>query len=567
MSDDNALELIKRGDRRFSKRASLDSYRQEVALNFAPHLASWNATLHLGDDFAAHLTDGTPLLLARDFVGQIGAMLRPAGKQWFWHRTALDDLNADPAVRNYLDWRSSQMMRIAFDRVTGAEGALTEADEFYGLFGDAVISVDYATHERETIRLQTNHSKDAVWLIGKDNKPDTITRRESLAARVVKGRFSQTGDKLHEKVHEACDKDGDTEIDIRHEVLPAAEYDAYIKKGPLKRKDGWVSVWLDATNKTIIRETHTDTFRYVIPRAGRRYGYPYGWSRATMAALPDARLIQQQAMAILEAAERQLSPPLIAFQDSIRGDMRLDGITWVDRGFADKGVDPVTPLELGKNFNLGIDAIMRTEGQLARAFYLDRLRMPDTRVSKTKEEAAFMIDEYIRSAVPLFSPMKVEYSDELLFEIDTLIERAGGYDSRRKPDELRDVELSFQWDNPLTDMIERQKVQRIAEGAQIGQTIAALAAAAAQVPDLQQADLGKMFRDGMVAIGNAAWLVDVKTGRQNAEAGAQANQMRELVAAAPNLAQVIDSGVNAAETAATIPNPAEPSYPMLPAPM
>jgi len=272
-------------------------------------------------------------------------------------------------------------------------------------------------------------------------------------------------------------------------------------------------------------------------------------------------------VAILEAAERQLSPPLIAFQDSIRGDMRLDGITWVDRSFADKGVDPVTPLDLGKHFNLGVDSIMRTEGQLIRAFCLDRLRMPDTRTTKTREEAAFLIDEFIRAAVPLFSPMKVEYNDELLYEIDTLIERAGGYASRPKPDELRDVEIAFAWDNPLTDMLERQKVQRIAEAAQIGQTIAGLAAAAGQVPELQQTDLAKMYRDGMMAIGNAAWLVDIKTSRKNAAAGAQANQLREMVAAAPNIAQVIDSGVNAAATAAEIPNPAGPSYPMLPAPV
>lgn len=567
MADENAKELTQRGDRRFAKRASLDSFRQEVALNFAPHLASWTSTIDLGADFASHLTDGTPLLVARDYVGYIRSMLRPDGKQWFWHRTGFDDLNNDPAVRDYLDWRSSQMLRIAFDRVTGAEGALVEADEFYGLFGDAVISVDYATHERDALRLQTHHSKDAVWAIGKDNKPDTITRRESLAARVIKARFSQAQDKLHDKIHEACEKDGDQEFEIRHEVLPTAEYDAYVKKSALRRKDGWVSVWIDATHKTVIRETHTETFRYVIPRAGRRYGYPYGWSRATMAALPDARLIQQQAVAILEAAERQLSPPLIAFQDSIRGDMRLDGITWVDRSFADKGVDPVTPLDLGKHFNLGVDSIMRTEGQLIRAFCLDRLRMPDTRTTKTREEAAFLIDEFIRAAVPLFSPMKVEYSDELLYEIDTLIERAGGYASRQKPDELRGVEIAFAWDNPLTDMLERQKVQRIAESAQIGQTIAGLAAAAGQVPELQQTDLAKMYRDGMVALGNASWLVDIKTSRKNAEASAQANQMREMVAAAPNIAQVIDSGVNAAATAAEIPNPAEPSYPMLPAPV
>jgi hypothetical protein len=567
MSDDNAIELIKRGERRFAARSPLDSFRMEVALNFAPQHALWTASETLGSDFASHLVDGTPLIIASEYVGMIGSMLRPAGKQWAWHRTPHEELNEIPAVRSYLDWRSTQLMRITFDRVTGAEGALNECDEFYSLFGDAVLSVDYADNSRETLSVQHYHSKDCTWTIGKQNKPDTLTRKEEMPARIITARFSQTGDKVHEKIHEACEKDGDQTFELRHEILPAQEYDAYIKKGAMKRKDGWVSVWIDVTHKQVIRETHNPNFRYVIPRAGRRYGFAYGYSRAVMVALPDARLIQQQATAILEAAEKQLSPPLIAFQDSIRGDMRLDGITWVDRSFADKSVDPVTPLELGKNFQLGVESLLRTEAQLARAFKLDRLRFPDTRKTKTREEAAFLIDEFVRSALPIFAPMKVEYNDEFLYAVDTLIEQAGGYAGREKPQELDNVELVFQWDNPLTDMVERQKAQRVAEVSQLGQTIAALETAAAQVPALKQIDASKMMRQATISVGGADWLLSEDEAAEAADASNQANMLREGVAAAPNIASLIDSGVGAAQAAATIPNPAEPAYPMLPSPV
>ena len=567
MADDNALELIKRGDRRFAKRASLDSLRQEQALNFAPDLAAWTGTLNLGDDFAAHLIDGSPLLVADEYVNLIRSMLRPEGKQWYWHRTQDDDINADPQARAYLDARSAQMQRIVFDRVTGADGALNEADRFYGLFGDAVISVDYADVTRSTLQVQSFHTALCVWTIGKDNKPDQLTRKETLPARVIKQRFSTRIDKLHPKIEEACEKDGDQEFELRHEVVPAAEYDAYVKKSGMRRKDGWVSVWVDTTHKTIIRETHHETFRYVIPRAGRRYGFPYGISRATMIALPDSRLIQQQAQAILEAAERQITPPLIATQDAIRGDVRLDGITWVDKGYDERAGDPLRALELGKNFKLGVDELMRTEAQIARAFKLDRLRYPDTSRTKTREEASFLIDEFVRSALPLFAPMKVEYNDEFLYEADRLIEAAGGYNKLDKPPELEDTDIVFAWDNPLKDMLERQKVQRIAESAQIGQTIAGLEAAAAQAPALQQTDTAKMYRDGMIAIGAAGWLLDERKAKKSIQAGAEAGQMQQMIAAAPNIAQVIDSGVGAAQAAQQIPNPGGPEYPLLPAPV
>lgn len=573
MSDDNALELIKRGDARFAARQTLDSLRQEIALQFAPDLACWTTQLQLNEDFAAHLVDGTPLIIAEEYIGMIGSMLRPAGKQWFWHRTGFDDLNNDPEVRDYLDWRSTQMMRITFDRITGAEGALTETDRFYGLFGDGVLSTDYADNERNHLKIESYHTKDCTWSIGRANKPDTITRKETPAARNVLGRFTQSSDKVHEKVKELAEKAGDQTIDLRHEVLPADEYDAYVKKKPKQHgrneAPGYYSVWVDATNRTIIRERWQPHFRYVIPRAARRYGYAYGISRATMIALPDARLIQQQALAILEAAEKQVNPPLMAATDVLRGAPQLKAysINYYDKAYDDRTGQPLYPIELAKNFKLGIDALMRTEAQIARAFKLDRMRFPDTRSSKTREEAQFMIDEFVRAAVPMFSPMKSEYSDEFLFEVDSLIDLGNGYAMRPKPKALQDVEMSFQWDNPLTDMLERQKTQKVGEIAALGNAVATFEATAQQSPSLMQVDTEKMFRESAIGIGTAGWLIDARKAKKNAEAQKQANAQSQMLANAPNIAQLVDSGVNAAQAAADIPNPAEPGMPLLPAPV
>lgn len=562
MSDQNAVELLKRGDARFAKRQQLDTFRQEVALQFAPWLASWTTELVLGDDFAAHLIDGTPLILARDFVGQIGAMLRPPGKQYFWHRTHLDKLNTDREAREYLDWRSEQMLRIMTDRVTGFMRAAKQADEFFGLFGDAVLSVDLAP-TFDSLRVRSWHTKDCVWAVGNENKADTMTRKEMVPARLLKRRFGEKN--LPEKIKDACEKDPDQEFPIRHEVLPADEYDYY--KPGLKRKDGqFASVWVCETSRKILRETTQKTFRYVVPRWVTLPGWPYAISPSTTIALPDARLIQQQALAILEAAEKQVNPPLVAYADTVRGDVRLEarGITWIDRQFEGRQ-DPVTPLELAKNFGLGVDALLRTEAQLNRAFYLDVLRMPDTRRTKSTTEVQFLIDEYVRAALPLFAPMQSDYNETLLYEIDQLIELAGGYD-REMPQQIRTQDLTFQWDNPLSDMIERQKVQVVSEVAQLGQAIAALEMAAQQSPALKQLDSVKTFRDASLALGAARWLLDETESETAVAEQGEANAMQSAIAAAPNIASVIDSGVNAAQVAADIPNPAEPGIPMLPMP-
>lgn len=558
MADDNAIELIQRGDKRFAKRSQLDSLRQEIALNFAPWHASWTTEITWGEEFCSHLIDGTPLLMARDFVGQIGAMLRPPGKQWFWHRSPLDSINNNRRVREYLDWRSTQQMRIMTDRVTGFLRAAKQADEFFGMYGDAVMSVDLSA-EQDSLRFRTWHTKDCVWAVGSENKVDTITRREMVPARVLKQRYGEKA--LHEKVRETCEKDPDQEFEIRHEVLPADEYDAY--KPGLKRKAGqFASVWIDVTNKKVLREATTPTLRYVVPRWVTLPGNPYAISPASTIALPDARLIQQQALAILEAAEKQINPPLIAQSDTIRGDIRLEsrGITWVDRSYDERNGDPLRPLELGKNFRLGVDSLLRTESMLAKAFFLDVLRMPDTRNSKSTLEVQFKIDEYVRAALPLFAPMQAEYNEALLYEADKLIELSGGYGDREKPKELQRLEMTYQWDNPLADMMERQQAQMVAEVSQLGQAVAALEAAAAQAPALQQLDTGRMFREATMGIGASRWVLDEDTASQKQQGTAQANQMREMVAAAPNIAQVIKAGSDAAATAAEIPAQAEPGF-------
>ena len=543
--EQRAVDLCARSDKRFSAREHLDSLRQEIARNFFPWHAAFTTEMNLGDDFADDLIDGTPLIIARDFIGQIGAMLRPPGKQWFWHRTEDEDINNDIECRSYLDWRSRQMMRIIFDRVTGAKRALKQADEFFGGFGDAVISVDLSK-QQDSLRIRSYHVKDAVWAVGPDNRIDTIARKEQITARNMIARFGEKN--VHLQVKQTNETSPDQIFEIEHHVLPARDY-----HGSDKKRD-FVSVWVDKANQHILRDVPQKTFRYVVPRWVTLPHSAYGLSMATTIALPDARLIQQQALAILEAAEKQVNPPLLARTDAIRGDASLaaGAMTWGDKSYDDRTGDPLKAIELGKNFGLGVDSLLRTEAQLNRAFYLDVLRMPDTRRSKSTAEVQFLIDEYIRAALPLFEPMQAEYNEAFLFECDTLIELAGGYQGRPMPERVKRAGLQYVWDNPLSDMQERQKAQMVGEVSQLAQTIAALETAAAQVPSLKQVDAGKMFRESVMAIGGSSWLLSEEQAAQAAEAGAQANQAKELAAAAPNIAKVVDSGVGAAEAAAGI---------------
>lgn len=572
----NAVNLIDRGNRRFAARIQLDQLRQEIALNFQPWDASFTEPLILGEDFAGHLVDGVPLLLARDYINQIGSMLRPPGKQWFHRRTSSEDMNNDREIREYLDWRSMQTMRIIFDRGTGSLRAFSKSDRMFGTYGDAVMAID-TNDEFNALRLHGYHVGMCAWSIGKDDRADVLTRKEMLSARVIKQRFGNTGVNgnkgLHRKIEEACEKDPDREFEIRHEVMPADEYDTMKSHGGYFRRkagQGWASVWLDVENKHIMRETMTPTMRYVVPRSVTLEHSAYGMSMATTIALPDARLIQQQALAILEAAERQIDPPMAAYDgDTIRGDLSLarGHINWVDRDYDEKSGAPIQPLELGKNFQLGVESLMRTESSLTRAFHLDVLRMPDTRRSKSTEEVQFLIDEYVRAALPLFAPMQAEYNEAVLNEVDAVVQSVGMFPPHEMPDALRRNidDVQYAWDNPLAEMIERQKAATVGEISGLAQTVAALEEAAKAAPSIQQADTGKMFRESMIGLGGARYLLPEERAAAERQALEQANAEAAQMAAAPNMARLVDSGVNAAQVSAEMAQ-TDLGIPLLPAP-
>jgi hypothetical protein len=539
MSDQNAVELIFRADRKFGSRTQLDQFRDEIAHHFAPWDASWQQDLVLGEDFAAHLIDGTPLLLARDYINQIGSILRPAGKQWFWRRTGDEKLNEDAANRAYLDWRSKQTMRAIFERETGAVSALKHSDRFYGLYGDAVLSVD-VSDRLDGLRIKSYHSKDCVWSIGPSNKADVFTRREKMTVRNMAWKFGE--EKLHPKTREKLAKTPDMELVVQHDVMPAEDYDRIKNAAAFARKPGeFVSIWTDVEQKHVMRQATQPTMRYVVPRSVTLPNNPYGISMATIIALPDARLIQQQALAILEAAERQVDPPIVAMDgDAIRGDIDLSRgkITWVDRAYDDRTGAPLVPLELAKNFQLGVESLMRTEAQITRAFHLDQLRMPDTGRTKAVEEVQFLIDEYIRSALPLFAPMQVEYNAEFLYEVDNVLTSMGTWENDEIPQDLMQDEsgIEFAWDNPLTDMIERQKATVVAEVGQLAQVIAALEAGAAQAKSLARLDYGEMFEDAVVGLQGSKYILEDEQKEEAQQGVEQQQQVDALMANAPNIA-------------------------------
>ncbi len=526
MGDNNAKELIKRGDRMF-QRPNVLALWQEIGDQFYPERAEFTVD-RLGNvtGLADHLFATDPVLMRRDLGNAFSSMLRPRGREWFKLDCSEKLKKDNPEVLDWLDMASTVMRRAIYDKKARFVRATKEADHDFAAFGNAVISIE-ADYKTATLRYRAYHLRDCAWYENHDGIVDNLCRRIIMEPRQVKQKFSLPTDKIHQKIHEACEKDRAITCTILHFLMPSDDYEYITKKG--KPKKAYVSVYVDKENCEVIRETETDHFSYIVPRWAMVTGTPYAVSPAAIVALPDSRMMQSLARIIQEAGEKSIDPPLKATEEAIKGEVNMyaGGITWVDREYDEKLGPAIEPMLLGKDAGLGIHMFDRIQLVLQNAWYLSKLSLPQQQ-AKTAFETAQLVEEFIRGAVPLFEPAETEYNLPLLDLTAELLITAGAMGNPQDfPQALQGRELSFSFSNPLQDASEKAKVLQY-------QTVTQLFAMGAQIDPGIKADLDMRtaFRDATNGAGAPAdWLVDKKEADAANEQIAQQAQIQQGIGA------------------------------------
>jgi hypothetical protein len=532
--DNNAKELVKRGDRLFSKRDTLHSFWQSSAELFYPVRANFTTELEWGESFASNLMESSPVLFHRDLSNAFSSFLRPRGSQWFAMDVEDEDSREEPGVKEWLESRTQIMRREMYRGRAQFVRSTKEGDHDFAGFGNAVLSVEL-NDEFNGLLYRCHHLKDSVWVDDQYGQTDTLFRRMVMSARQLKQRWSKDG-QLHKEVLKACDKEPDKEFKVLHCMLPAADYEYSTRKTPKGPK--YVSVYIDTQNNHLISEKPSWEFRYVVPRWQMIPGSQYGYSPAVLISLPDARGIQVMARVLLEAGEKAVDPPVVATQEAIVGGINLQasGITWVDREY-DEGLGAsLRPLEMNsKNLAVGVDLLDRTREAMKEAWYLNKLMLPQ-QGDRTAYEASQLVEEFIRSSIPLFEPLETTYNTPLLDMTAQILLRVGAFgDVRDMPPALRGQDLPFTFNNPLQEAIEKNKVYQF-------QNVMGMLAMAGQADPAAAKDLDvrSAFRDAVEGSGAPAdWITDKE------DADGAAEQQNEVMGA---LATV--QGIGAAGQAA-----------------
>ena len=488
-------DVIEQGDHLFGKRQNLLSFWQGVAEQFAPDLADFNATIELGDEYGTDLMTSYPLMVARDLHDQLGTMLRPSVKD---AAIMVVDGLEDHEGQAWLDWATKVQRRAMYDRAAQYVVAAKGGERFFSLFGQAVLTIE-PIPDRSSLLFRAWHLRDTVWTDSLSGSVECVHRKwPTPTAYELAKTFGEK--RLHERV-QAClrrgSKDRYKEINCRHVVMPR-------EGSPWEDefRTPMVSATIDIDNEHLIHVAGQRINSYVIPRWQRDFRSQYAASPAVICALPEARMLQAMAFTMIEAGEKFVRPPMLATAGAIlRDDLNLQagGITWVETDYDERTGAALRPLLQDKSgVPLGIDMQQRSEQMLRKAFYADKLTLPDRGgPQETAYEVGQRVQQYIRDALPLIEPVEAEFNGGVWERAFAVLLDEGAFGPHDTiPQSLQAADVEFKFASPLREQVDRVKGRVFLEGVQLIQAGAALDPAVANIPDA----LGTM-RDVLAGIG------------------------------------------------------------------
>lgn len=532
-----AKDLIAQGDDLFGKRIALMSLWQEQADNFYVERADFTVNRSLGMDFASILTTSYPLLCRRKLSNIFSTMLRPSDKDWFDVSVMRED-KLDLQGKKWLEWASGIQRRAMYDPVAMLARATNEGDNDYITFGQAVISAEL-NKTGDALLHRCWHIRDCAWAEDYKGEVNEVHRKWKPTVKQFCKTFPKYKD-VEGKIATRLEKDPYGTIECRHVVMPSEYWDPPFPKN--RWEQPYISIYICVDTQEVIEEVGIWNKRYIVPRWQTVSGSQYSYSPVTVCALPDARLIQAMSLVMLEAGEKAVTPPMVTPGGVIRSDVNLyaGGITTYDESYDEKTgeVLRIIPHDY-TGFNFGMQLREDVKQMISQAFYLDSINLPKLDKEMTAFEVGQRVTEYVRNALPIFTPTEVEYNGALC-EIDfDLLLRGGTFGSfRDMPQSLRGQDIQFKFQSPLHNAIEQQK------GAEFNNAKAMLAEAAALDPGaVAMIDVRKALRDALEGIGTPiAWM------RGDDEMD-QIQQQQQEQAQTQQLLDTMQKGANVAKTA------------------
>jgi hypothetical protein len=515
--------LVRQGDRLFSDRLPLLSLWQKIAENFYVERADFTMTRNIGENFASHLTTSQPLRAHRELSNIISTIFRPQDKDWFYATVPFYEKRSEDAKR-WLQKSGHILRRAMYDNDSNFSRATKESDDDLAAFGNTVISCEM-NWRSNALLFRNWHLRDVVWCENQYGKISRVDRRWKPTAEDLIKIFPSS---VHQKVRKAAEKNPYQQFEVRHTFMDAEDY----ATGKSNKRFKYVSIFYDVENRAILEEKYTNVPFYCIPRWKTISGSQYAYSPPTTSSLPDAFLIQDMMLVLLEAGQKAVDPPMISVGDALRSDINAyaGGITNVDADYDERLGEVLRPITRQNGaIPLGLDMLERTALAIEDAHFMTKIGLPPLGGGMSPYEVSQRINDYIRGALPLLDPLEAEYNGgicSLAFEVGFANGLFGP--TREIPEDLLGENIEFKFVNPLRETMDRAKGNMLSEATGIIAQMASFDPAVQFILDGKTAT-----RDTLDGIGAPReWFRTVEQAAELEAQQQQAAEMQQLMAMA-----------------------------------
>ena len=374
-----AAPLIKRYDYLKGNRDNWDTHYQELADYMLPRKADIVKKRSRGEKRMELIYDGTALQSIDLMAAFLHGMLTSGASPWFHLDIKNEALNRDDDVRAWLQDTSMRMMQ-AFQR-SNFETEIHEAYVDLVVFGTACI---FADMNLNNLQFNTRHISEFYVAEDQYGMVNTVFRlyKSSAAQAVERFGFDNVGD----FIRRTFETKPDEEVEILHAVLPRIERDV-TKRDNLNMP--FMSAYVCKQTEMIISEGGFEELPYVVPRFLKATGETMGRSPA-MTALPDVKMLNLMSKTIIQAAQKQIDPPLLVPDDGFILPIRTQpgGLNFFRSGTR----ETITPLNTGANIPIGLSMEEQRRSAIRQAFYVDQIltagsaQMTATEVIQRQEE-------------------------------------------------------------------------------------------------------------------------------------------------------------------------------------
>jgi Bacteriophage head to tail connecting protein len=559
MKQDAVAGIVRRAKQRKEDSRQWFILYEELAHYFHFRRKGFLAEITQGQELNDDIWNNYPETARRRLTEAFVSSACPKDRMWIGLMPANQALAMLPHVRAWCELVSHIMYTIIYDPQVNFTERMNEQADDASTFGMSVIYIDHDRRKRH-ITMSVHHLKNFAFEFDVNGE---LTRQYCFWNMSIDDIVEMFGiealpKEMQEKYHEYEGKNDKCE-EVIHAIIPNTDYlrAGFTAPGRLPLQSLWI---LGKGEGHVLGSGGYYEFPYVVPRWYRRSDEGRGRGVAENA-LPDARLLQAVAAALLEITEKQGNPPMQGPVDILRGEIELfpGGFTPFDAsGFQFQG-DPLRPVQLGNNPALTAQYLDRLEAKIADAFFADAFSMPQRDANGKTSEVSDPVAQGMVAAAklgPVFSRVENEMLPVILDRIFSISARARAFPP--PPQEFADGEqLIWVFDNHIADMRQINEAQRILQG--ISAT-----AQLAQIPQAGQAlenlDWDAAFRDIWYKMRvPQSYMKDpqvVAALRQQEQQQQQAAQIAELLkAGGPGMKQAVE-GATQARDQGLLPSPA-----------